>query len=195
MEHLLYTGKLSREKMFANFEVLWLFASFLHAIWGHGIVWWHQRAICKSFLHENLLSTNLRKFSPTKVSCCTVISSKPTIGWEIHYKVKGNHFYAYKTWDQEFITGRVYNSHMVLTPTIWIGWRRQSAVNMLSRYLTSLVPRLLVGLGTRLVLNMKPFLVLVYMSYAAKAPPLYCCFHSLAYSLLIAWVILSRWRV
>ena len=30
---------------------------------------------------------------------------------------------------QEFITGRV---HMVSTPAIWIGWRRQSAVNMLS---------------------------------------------------------------
>ena len=38
--------------------------------------------------------------------------------------------------NQEFITVRVCNSHMVSTPAIWIGWRRQSAVNMLSRYLT-----------------------------------------------------------
>ena len=33
---------------------------------------------------------------------------------------------------QEFIAVRVCNSHMVSTPAIWIGWRRQSAVNMLS---------------------------------------------------------------
>ena len=38
--------------------------------------------------------------------------------------------------EQEFITIRVCNFHMVSTPTIWIGWRRQSAVNMLIRYLT-----------------------------------------------------------
>ena len=34
----------------------------------------------------------------------------------------------------EFITVRVCNSYMVSIPTIWIGCR-QSAVNMLSRYL------------------------------------------------------------
>ena len=37
---------------------------------------------------------------------------------------------------QEFITIRVCNSRMVSTPAIWIGWSRQSAVNMLIRYLT-----------------------------------------------------------
>ena len=36
---------------------------------------------------------------------------------------------------QEFITGRMCNSHMVSIP-IWTGWGRQSAVNMLTRYLT-----------------------------------------------------------
>ena len=33
---------------------------------------------------------------------------------------------------QEYIIERVCNSHMVSTPAIWIGRRRQSAVNMLS---------------------------------------------------------------
>ena len=33
---------------------------------------------------------------------------------------------------QEYITERVCNSHMVSTPVIWIGWHRQTAVNMLS---------------------------------------------------------------
>ena len=33
---------------------------------------WGFMAVCKSFLHENFFSTNLRKFSPTKVFCYTV---------------------------------------------------------------------------------------------------------------------------
>ena len=39
---------------------------FLHKIWGRGI-------FCESFLFKNLFSTNSRKFSPTKVSCYTVV--------------------------------------------------------------------------------------------------------------------------
>ena len=35
-----------------------------------------------------------------------------------------------------FVTVRVCHSHVVSVTAIWIGWRRQSAVNMLSRYLT-----------------------------------------------------------
>ena len=50
-----YSQKLSREKTFANFEVLWLFG-------GHGVFWkfleawaplaWQKQAICESFLRE-----------------------------------------------------------------------------------------------------------------------------------------------
>ena len=40
--------------------------------WGHGVLWEQQRAICKSFVRENLFSTSLRKFSPTQVSHYTV---------------------------------------------------------------------------------------------------------------------------
>ena len=48
---------------------------FLHEIWGCGI-------FCESFLYENLFSTNSRKFSPTKVSCYTVVKqpAKSQIG-------------------------------------------------------------------------------------------------------------------
>ena len=50
-----YSGKLSREKIFANFAVLWLFVTvFLHEIWGCGILW-HGKV------------SNLRKFSPQKM--------------------------------------------------------------------------------------------------------------------------------
>ena len=39
--------------------------SFLHEIWGE---WCYLVAISKSFVGENPFATNLRKFSPTKVS-------------------------------------------------------------------------------------------------------------------------------
>ena len=48
-----YSGKLLRKKVFMNFVVLWLFV--------------------KVFI----LFTNSRKFSPTKVSCCTVFNYTP----------------------------------------------------------------------------------------------------------------------
>ena len=51
-KNILYSEKLSKEKTFTNFTVLWLFArSFLHKIWGCSILW-HGK------------TSNLRKFSP-----------------------------------------------------------------------------------------------------------------------------------
>ena len=45
---LLYSRKLSREKTFANFAVLWLFAKVFSAKFG-GLAFlaWHKRAICE----------------------------------------------------------------------------------------------------------------------------------------------------
>ena len=41
--------------------------SFLHEIGRHGIFWWwHQRAICKSFLRENLIFHQFVSFIPQK---------------------------------------------------------------------------------------------------------------------------------
>ena len=56
--HLIpYSEKLSREKTFANFAVLWL---------------WQKRAIRESFSAKIIFFTNSRKFSPLKVYLYTV---------------------------------------------------------------------------------------------------------------------------
>ena len=69
-----YSGKLSREKTFANFVVLWLYAKLLSAKFG---VWrplvWQKRAIRESFLRENRLFTNSRKFLPRKFTAIRYI--------------------------------------------------------------------------------------------------------------------------
>ena len=51
---ILYSGKLSREKTFANFAVLWLFAKVFFAKFG-GVapLVLQKRAIHESFLREN----------------------------------------------------------------------------------------------------------------------------------------------
>ena len=68
-----YSGKLSREKTFANFVVLWLYAKLFSAKFG---AWrplaLQKQAIRKSFLRENCIFTNSRKFAPSKVSRYTV---------------------------------------------------------------------------------------------------------------------------
>ena len=46
--------------------------SFLHKIWGCGILWQHNQAIHKSFLHENHFPPIYKKFSPSKVSHYTL---------------------------------------------------------------------------------------------------------------------------
>jgi len=50
-----------REKTFANFEVLWLFAKMFYAEFGAYIFWWQQQAIDESLLHKNF-------FPPIRVS-------------------------------------------------------------------------------------------------------------------------------
>ena len=69
-----YSGKLSREKTFMNFAVLWLYTKVFSAKFGA----WHplarqKRAIHESFLCEIVFFT--RKFSPSKVSHYTVLFS------------------------------------------------------------------------------------------------------------------------
>ena len=77
--HILYSGKLLREIIFANFTVLWLFAKVFSTKFGGmaSFVVWHKQATCESFLCENrtfhqfakvffakiVLFTNSRKFS------------------------------------------------------------------------------------------------------------------------------------
>ena len=86
------SGKLSRKKTFANFAVLWLYANFFPQTLGRGVLWQGKSLqspkvfstkivfspIRESFLCENCIFTNSRKFSPSKVSrymVCTVLSS------------------------------------------------------------------------------------------------------------------------
>ena len=56
-----------------NFTVLWLYAKVFSAKFG---VWRplarQKQAICESFLHENRIFTNSRKFSPLKIFRYTV---------------------------------------------------------------------------------------------------------------------------
>ena len=64
-----YSGKLSREKTFVNFVVLWLYAK----VFSVKFEAWHplalqKRAIRESILRENRIFTNSQKFSPSKVS-------------------------------------------------------------------------------------------------------------------------------
>ena len=70
-----YSGKLSREKTFTNFMVLWLYTKLFSAKFG---AWrpsaLQKRAIRESFLCENRIFTHSQKFSPSKVFCFTVQS-------------------------------------------------------------------------------------------------------------------------
>ena len=76
--NILYSGKLSREKTFANFAVLWLYTKVFSAKFGvrHPSAW-QKRAIRESFLLENRIFTNSRKFSLSLVSRYTVCSFTP----------------------------------------------------------------------------------------------------------------------
>ena len=61
---ILHNGKLSREKSFTNFAVLWLFME----IWGCGVLW---RSTSKQAA-KIVFFTNSQKFSLLKVSHYTV---------------------------------------------------------------------------------------------------------------------------
>ena len=69
-----YSRKLSREKAFANFKILWLFAKvFFVKFWGMASFVSTSEQSAKFFPVKIFFSTNLRKFSPAKVSRYTVI--------------------------------------------------------------------------------------------------------------------------
>ena len=65
---VLYGGKVSRKKTFANLMVLWLFVKVFSAKFG-GVASLVQqkRAICESFLGKIVFFTNSRKFSATSI--------------------------------------------------------------------------------------------------------------------------------
>ena len=65
-----YSRKLLREKTFANFAVLWLSAKVFSAKFGGCGVLWHSKSeqFAKVFYAKIVFCTNLRKFSPSKVS-------------------------------------------------------------------------------------------------------------------------------
>ena len=66
-----YSRKLSREKTFANFTVMWLFAKVFSAKFGGAVSF----GLAKASNRENLFFTNSWKFSPSKVSRDTVLST------------------------------------------------------------------------------------------------------------------------
>ena len=65
--------KLSREKLSQMLRFMTICESILCEIWERGVFWWHQQAICESFLHENLIFYQLWKFSLVKVFFYTVL--------------------------------------------------------------------------------------------------------------------------
>ena len=99
----------------------------------HLVLEWQPNSLAHTFPEKLPSVRNVSQYSATEiilVSLCFYIQS-----WCLH--MLG--VYWYTTWQyQEFITVRVCNSHMVstpawewgFTPTIWIGWGGQSAVNM-----------------------------------------------------------------
>ena len=66
-----YSGKLSREKTFTNFVVLWLCAK---------VIFWCSKSeqSAKVFSAKIVFFTNSRKFSPLKVSRYTVLAKTLT---------------------------------------------------------------------------------------------------------------------
>ena len=82
----MYNGKLLREKIFMTFEVLKLFTKVFSTKFGGVVSFgrdWYQQAICKSFLHKNLISTKSWKFSALKVSCYTIIEDLDSQGCSV----------------------------------------------------------------------------------------------------------------
>ena len=75
--------------------------SFLCKIWGHGIFWWHQRAICDSVLHKNRIFHQLTKVFSQKFppQTCTMVFKFYYSSWinycimvSAHTKGKNNHY-------------------------------------------------------------------------------------------------------
>ena len=69
-----YSGKLSREKTFTNFEVLRLFVKFFSTKFGAVALFGStSEQFVKVFSMKILFSTNSQKFFLVKVSRCTVL--------------------------------------------------------------------------------------------------------------------------
>ena len=79
---ILYDGKFSEGENIHEFQgFVAISESFLRKILECGILWWHQRAICGSFLHKTLFSINSQKFSPLKVSAIRYTRPSPREGY------------------------------------------------------------------------------------------------------------------
>ena len=70
-----YRGKLSREKTFTNFTVLWLFAKVYSVKFGVSFGAAQVSNLQKFFYAKIVFFTNSRKFSPSKVSRYTVVTN------------------------------------------------------------------------------------------------------------------------
>ena len=70
---LLYSGKLSREKSFANFTVLWLYVKAFSAKSGGIASFGMVKESVKVFSVKIVFFTSSQKFSPSKVSRYTVL--------------------------------------------------------------------------------------------------------------------------
>ena len=73
VRYIRYSGKLSREKTFANFMVLWVSVKVFSAKFG---VVWHSKNEQSTKI---VFFTNSQKFSPSKVSCYAVMEK----AWKI----------------------------------------------------------------------------------------------------------------
>ena len=88
--HVPHSGKLSREKTFANFTVLWLYIceSFLCKIWGHGTA---KASNPWKFSPKNVFSTICQSFLPQKfllaVACYSTLKSDTIDIWKRFYGV------------------------------------------------------------------------------------------------------------
>ena len=117
-----YSGKLSREKTFANFAFLWLYAKVFSAKFG---VWRHlalqKWAIHKSFLRENRIFTNSRKFSPSKVFCYTVPEVNSTTMRDLHCLWAACSCLSWSAVAVRALTSAVFVPWVSFTPTLYSG--------------------------------------------------------------------------
>ena len=84
-KQILYSGKLLREKTFANFMVLWLFAKVFSAKFGGVVSFSTARASSpqKFCLQKSYFSPICEKFSPSKVSHYTV--HQHVLRWSVNF--------------------------------------------------------------------------------------------------------------
>ena len=81
LKSLPYSGKLEEENFHKFHGFMAICESFIRKIWGRGVLW-HSKSeqSVKVLSMKIVFFTNSHKFSPSSVSCYTVIS-----GWECHH--------------------------------------------------------------------------------------------------------------